>query len=633
MSVKVLDSWEGGSTTSNSLTITIVPSELFETNTLLALVVKTGITSTIPPSVDWDLVQRISFSSSILEIWKKLITGSEPLSYTWTGDLEDYIGGIHHLHRADYNNISLVQSNTGIGLIPETNNIIGGTLPTQSLMLSGYACEGSLSLIEGNEDFDEQISKVDSSLALWTGALDFHKVYFNLEDTLSTGDAYKVVSVDVSSDGLNLVLGTEYQLTGDALGRVFSYHRISKSDPWAVSSSILEGAPFGALLAVGLGRSLSLSGDGLYLVVGTDASRTFQYSRITVLDDWTYKGYILADGQVITNPIPTPGIDYSGLGRQVKLSQDTMTLLISIPHVYAKQSRPKWKAYRPPDERFSGSIITLTRPDVSSEVWTEIDYYNWDGVPEEGDEDRGGSYALSSWGVSADLNSIVGSHEGFYGWLRRAVGTTNGGAGSVNRYNNSSLFFSRQSNISVFDTDTTIESFVGLGMSSDGLSMLVSSSKRVGGSSQDLSVIPMIRTTVNHRWRQLSKRLVLSGSPSLYVDSVSDMAISLDGSVMIASLRYQFPDGSNDFQVSGQEIPAVVHSVSNSVPWIAVLISIGEIPAVSETLLTPQVEILEKIEKEPRLYPEAHQDIYEVDQFSTLVVPDPGVMDNDEFVP
>ena len=131
-------------------------------------------------------------------------------------------------------------------------------------------------------------------------------------------------SLDLSSDGLNMVVGAYLQDTaGTDAGKVYTYKRATIDDAWTEVNQLTASD---AAASDQFGVSVSINTDGTVLVVGAysvdnldaDTGKVYLYQRVTINDAWTEVNQLTASDAVASDNF---GID-------VAISSDGKTLVV-----------------------------------------------------------------------------------------------------------------------------------------------------------------------------------------------------------------------------------------------------------------------------------------------------------------
>lgn len=629
MSVEPLHTWEANVLASTSITIPV--GSIVKDTVLIAILVKTGTTATTSQPSGWTQVHSESFSINHFEVWKKLATSSEPASYTWGGDSQDYILSIHELHRGDFNSVALTAVDSDVDNAPTSPEINNTTVADKSLMLVGFVAGSGAATLNLNTDYIETVNEVLSNIASCTGYRDFDKIYFTEFGTNpflfaydNTDGDHKVTDAALTPDGLNLVLGMAegYPVEGTYnYGKVSSYQRNSLTGNWSETSLPLHGSGAG-VSNVGIGASIGLSADGLQLVVGTETrgSRIFVYQRSSVITNWVYKSVIVIYGRnIYDTSVAVPADDDYSFGHELALSEDGLTLTVSMPlKIVEDDETPSY--LRAESLTLAGYVLTFTRATVNDAFTQDSngDYY-WDANL------RGSGVAL--YDSELGRYSLGLSKDGKY--------LLSGGAGGQNTNLKWSLQTLYRPALSSPWVPAQHETFNSNNVRAPEATALTANGLACFKSKATFDSVwwnPSFNllSRPNHfaPFKQLNRQNSYSHNTGYTAQCI---VLSRSGNAMCL--------GSQDFNASSEfvvrffanAIPDVPHSIDTSVPWLAYYLTINE-ESYTQQILDIPAGVVNDNGNILGGSPIAIQDIYKTDHDKTLIVTAPGVMINDEFL-
>jgi len=222
----------------------------------------------------------------------------------------------------------------------------------------------------------------------------------------ATAGDYFGTSVSISNDGLVLIVGASYEDTaGSNAGKVYTYKRATVNDVWTEVNQLTASD---AQDNDNFGRRLSLSSDGLVLVVGaylqdtaaTDAGKVYTYKRSTIDDTWTEVNQLTASDAAASD----------GFGHGLTLANNGLLMIVG--------------AYN--EGSGAGKVYEYQRVSIN-DAWTEIRQMT--ALNSGGDDRFGIGVAVSENGlvmaVGADYADDNGTNAGKVYVYQRSTITDN----------------------------------------------------------------------------------------------------------------------------------------------------------------------------------------------------------------
>ena len=292
-------------------------------------------------------------------------------------------------------------------------------------------------------------------------------------------------SLSISDDGLTLVVSTPWKNTNKLVhsGQIYTYVRPTINDAWTEVSKLVASDTTNNDW---FGYSLSLSGDGLNLVVGARnknanglnaSGQVYTYVRPTISDDWIEVSKLTASDAVTK--------DY--FGHSVTISNNGLNLVVGTP----------WKNIK--GLTYNGQVYTYTRETVNDD-WIEISKLRASDVSIINDE-FGYSVCMSDDGLSLVVNTVCKKTDGI------------SHSGQIYTYSRPTTndAWTEISKLKANDTDARDKFGESLSLSSDGLVLVVSAPwkdtacKDTDKVSDNGQVYTYVRDNTNDTWTEVSK--------------------------------------------------------------------------------------------------------------------------------